>query len=75
MSDERQPDQREDPRGPDTGQGYPEEQPGGAQPEPGNDGSDVGPEADTEPPPAPTTDGNGRDSGPGIATGNPNAAG
>ena len=76
MSGETDPDQREDPRGKfDTGQGYPEEEPSGAndqQP----DGTEHGPEEGTgDTKRAPETDGSGRDSPPSTATGNPFAAG
>jgi hypothetical protein len=70
MTRNDQPDHTEDPRGRDTGAGYPEEEPGGAQPGvERDDEGDRGTHADR-----PARDG-GRDGDPGQATGNPNAAG
>jgi hypothetical protein len=70
--DEREPDIRDDPRGQDTGQGYPEEQEAGASPV---EGTERGPEAGAcGPERAPDTEG-GQDESPGGATGNPGAAG
>jgi hypothetical protein len=67
--EEGQPDHTQSPGDRDTAtSGYPEQEPGGAQPE-GEGARDQSGEPD-----APDTDG-GRDSGPGTATGNPNAAG
>jgi hypothetical protein len=64
-----EPDVSEDPRGTDVGEGYPEEQePGTSSPE-----GDV-PDAHEDPPRAPSTRGP-HDSGPGVATGNPDNAG
>ena len=68
---ERQPDITDDPRDVSTGQGYPEQQPGGASPA---EGRERGPEADVERPRAPET--RSADEGdPGQATGNPAASG
>jgi hypothetical protein len=64
-----EPDHSEDPRGTDVGEGYPEEQEPGAAPREG----DV-PDAHEDPPRAPSVRGP-QDSGPGTATGNPDAAG
>jgi len=62
----------EDPRETDVGQaGYPEEQQEGAQPGGGDRPRDAGEERDDG---APGTSSD-RDSGPGAATGNPDAAG
>jgi hypothetical protein len=69
MSGEGQPDQTDTGGGRDTASsGYPEEQPGGAQPE-GEGAKKSGDDTD-----APKKDA-GRDSDPGTATGNPGAAG
>lgn len=76
-SGQREPDHTSDAPGDvSTGQGYPEEEPGGANPS-GSDGRSEGPEDAgdlREDPPAPDT-GEDEDSGPGTATGNPGAAG
>lgn len=69
--DEREPNIREDPRKQGTGEGYPESNPEGQTPV---EGTDQGPEAGTEEPRAPRTDG-GVDSPPSKATGNDHAAG
>jgi len=53
----------------DVGQGYPEEQPGGAG------GSGENPEKGTQQPPQAPESKPDRDSGPETATGNPGAAG
>lgn len=72
MDQERQPDHTEGPRDTDTGQGYPEEQPPGAD-EPS--GTDANPTSGTERQGEPHADAD-QDSEPsGAATGNPNAAG
>jgi hypothetical protein len=63
------PDHSEDPRGTDVGEGYPEEQAPGTAPAEG----DV-PDAHEDPPRAPSVRGP-HDSGPGVATGNPDNAG
>ncbi len=64
MTRDDQPDHSEDPRGGrDTGAGYPEEQPGGAQPGEqrlDRKGADDAPGTSSD-----------RESGPGTATGNP----
>jgi hypothetical protein len=52
----------------DVGEGYPEEQPGGA-------GGDSDPDRDAEQPEGAPEGKPDRDSGPGTATGNPGAAG
>jgi hypothetical protein len=67
MSTEREPDHTDAAQGRDVGAGYPEEQPGGANPGPAKTGS--GKDDDT-----PDTKGN-QDSPPSAATGNPGAAG
>jgi hypothetical protein len=68
MSQEHEePDHTDTGQGRDVGAGYPEEQPGGANPGPANDEGD-GREASTG-----ST--SGPDSGPAGATGNPGAAG
>jgi hypothetical protein len=67
MSDEREADQTDPGQGRDVGQGYPEEQPGGAG---GGGAGDRGEREPDAPDPAPD-----RDSGPETATGNPGAAG
>ena len=64
MPADDQPDHDEDPRGTDTGAGYPEEQPDGANPGPPSQKPGAGGGGD-----APDTDGD--DSGPETATGNP----
>ncbi len=74
MNSDQEPDHTEDPRGTDTGAGYPEEQPGGAQPgverdertqrRGAGDGGDASPDTSTD-----------EDGSPGQATGNPDAAG
>ena len=64
-----QPDTDESPAGSDTGAGYPEEQPDGANP--GEEKED----RESPEPAAPTVDGGGADSSPPTATGNPRAAG
>jgi hypothetical protein len=61
------PDLTEDPRGRDVGAGYPEEQPGGANP--GAERTDEAGDTD-----APDTQAD-EDADPGQATGNPGAAG
>jgi hypothetical protein len=71
MTDEREPDQTDDPRRQGTGQGYPESNPAEQTP---REGTDEGPEAGNRRPDAPDTEG-GQDEGPSGATGNPNAAG
>ena len=68
---ERRPDQTQDPRDISTGQGYPEQQPGGASPV---EGRERGPEAHVERPDAPETS-SASEGGADQATGNPNAAG
>ena len=73
MSEEREPEVREDPRKQGTAEGLPESNPEGETPV---EGTEQGPEAGTEnQPQAPSVDGNGKDSPPSTATGNPNAAG
>ena len=73
MSDEREPEVREDPRKQGTGEGLPESNPEGETPV---EGTEQGPEAGTEnQPQAPSVDGHGKDSPPSTATGNPHAAG
>lgn len=71
MTDERKPDQTDDPRQQGTGQGYPESNPADQTP---REGTESGPEAGTEDPPSPDTKG-GQDEDPSGATGNPGAAG
>jgi hypothetical protein len=66
MSDDRAADQSDAGEGRDVGQGYPEEQPGGA--------GGGGDEHAEQPPGAPESAPD-RDSGPDTATGNPGAAG
>ncbi len=68
---DRKPDQTQDPRDISTGQGYPEQQPGGASPV---EGRERGPEADVERPRAPETS-SPEEGDASQATGNPNAAG
>jgi hypothetical protein len=65
-------DHTQDPRGTDTGAGYPEEQPGGAQPGVQRDDHDRHREGAGDDAPSPAGDADGD---PGQATGNPNAAG
>jgi hypothetical protein len=64
---DEQPDHTDAGRGRDIGSGYPEEQPGGANPGPAKSGSSGSGDK-------PDTSGN-QDSDPGAATGNPGAAG
>ncbi len=67
MRRDEEPDHTEDPRGTDVGAGYPEEQPGGAQPgvqRRDRKGRDDAPGTSSD-----------EDSDPGTATGNPRAAG
>ena len=71
MTDEREPDQTDDPRQQGTGQGYPESNPAGQTP---REGTADGPEAGNSQPPSPDTKG-GQDEDASGATGNPNAAG
>jgi hypothetical protein len=74
MNSDEEADHTQDPRGTDTGAGYPEEQPSGAQPgverdeaqERRGQSGGTGREPDTE---------GDQDGDPGQATGNPNAAG
>ena len=68
---EREPDITQDPRDISTGQGYPEQQPGGASP---REGRELGPESDVGRSPAPETT-SPEEGDPGQATGNPAAAG
>jgi hypothetical protein len=74
MNSDQEADHTEDPRGTDTGSGYPEEQQGGAQPGVERDEGHrkSGPSGGTEREPDTSTD---EDGDPGQATGNPNAAG
>jgi hypothetical protein len=74
MTSDQEPDHTEDPRGRDQGAGYPEEQPGGAQPGVERDEGQERRGASGGGGDTPDTD-DGRDGGPGQATGNPNAAG
>jgi hypothetical protein len=67
MAPDDKPDHTKDPRDRDVGAGYPEEQPGGAQP--GVERDDESGDHD-----APRTSGD-QEGGPGQATGNPGAAG
>ena len=68
---EREPDLDDDPRQQQTGQGYQEEQPGGA-----SEGSGEGPDSGTGGAEESSPDTHaGQDSSPGSATGNPGAAG
>lgn len=71
MTEEREPDQTDDPRQQGTGQGYPESNPADQTPE---EGTASGPEAGNTDPPSPDTKG-GQDEDPSGATGNPGAAG
>lgn len=71
MTEEREPDQTDDPRQQGTGQGYPESNPSDQTP---REGTESGPEAGTEDPSSPDTKG-GQDEDPSGATGNPGAAG
>jgi hypothetical protein len=64
-----QPDHTDDPRGRDTGAGYPEEQPAGAQPGVERGDEPVDPEGD-----APSRN-SSQEGDPQQATGNPGAAG
>jgi hypothetical protein len=75
MSEEREPDHAEDPRGADTGQGLPEQQPGDASPSEG--GEKHGRQAHDEETAQSGAGGpsGGRDEDAGTATGNPGAAG
>jgi len=68
MSTEQQPDHTDPGQGRDVGSGYPEEQPPGANPGAEKHGGGEGGQA------SPGTSGD-QDSGPGAATGNPDAAG
>ena len=74
--DDREPNVREDPRKQGTGEGYPESNPEGETPV---EGTDQGPEAETEREPEieghPSSTIAGQDSPPSKATGNPHAAG
>ena len=65
--DGREPDLREDPRKAETGQGLPEENPGGGAP--------GGPEGEEARESDGASSGAAKDSPPSKATGNPNAAG
>jgi len=70
-SEERQPDHTDPGTGRDVGQGYPEEQPGSGSPHDQTaDEGGTGPATEK----APESDAD-RDSDPGTATGNPDAAG
>lgn len=72
MSHDDEADHSDDPRGTDTGAGYPEEAPAGAQPGVQRDEGDErsGPAGGDAPSPSGDEDGD-----PGQATGNPGAAG
>ena len=80
MSDEREPDIREDARKQGTGEGYPQSNPEGDTPV---EGTKQGPEAETQQDEQggggieghPSSTLAGQDSPPSKATGNPNAAG
>jgi hypothetical protein len=74
MNSDQEADHTEDPRGRDTGAGYPEEQPGGAQPGVERDESEERRGASGGGGDSPDTDA-GRDGDPQQATGNPGAAG
>jgi hypothetical protein len=69
MTREDKPDHTDDPRGRDTGAGYPEEQPAGAQP--GVERDEQGKDLDAD---APSRRGS-QEGDPQQATGNPGAAG
>jgi hypothetical protein len=74
MNSDDEADHTQDPRGTDTGAGYPEEQPAGAQPGVQRDESQErrGQSGGTDREPDTSS---GEDGDPGQATGNPNAAG
>ena len=79
MTEEREPDIREDPRKQGTGEGYPESNPEGDTPV---EGTQQGPEAETQQEEQgtgieghPSSTLAGQDSPPSKATGNPRAAG
>jgi hypothetical protein len=74
MNSHDEADHTEDPRGTDTGAGYPEEQPAGAQPGVERDEGEErrGQSGGTDREPDTSSD---EDGDPGQATGNPNAAG
>ena len=73
MTEEREPQIREDPRKQGTGEGLPESNPESTTP---IEGSEQGPEAESATEyDEPSVDGHGKDSPPSKATGNPHAAG
>jgi hypothetical protein len=72
MADQRAPEHDDDPRGQDTGQGYPETNPAGSTP--GADGTAEGPESGDGGADAPSQS-REEDSGRDTSTGNPDAAG